>query len=271
MPMSQRKPAPRPFAAQFHLLGQVDYEDCLTAQKRVAYDALTRGDGRLVAILCEHPPLITIGRRGSREQLRFTGAELAERELTVRYVARGGGCLLQGPGQLGIYVITQLAWHGWSVGDFLRRLQSGLQRVIEQAGLSTQSLPGRFGLWGTSGLLAAVGASVKYGVTSQGAFLNVENELTSAPRVEVMAAAEYADLIAGGDSDRQAWPRRPIQSSLRAEASLCGRSSAGKMPEVQAAVVTHLAAAFECLQPQIITGHPLLPELSGSLRRDSAA
>src|SRR5688572_14408951 len=121
--MPRHAPASPSFAAQFHFLGQVDYEDCLTAQKRIGYDALSRGDGRIVVVVCEHPSLITIGRRGSRDQLRFTGAELTERDLSVRYVARSGGCLLHGPGQLAIYVSLQLSWHGWTVGEYLRRLQ----------------------------------------------------------------------------------------------------------------------------------------------------
>jgi lipoyl(octanoyl) transferase len=241
--MPLRKPASRPFAANFHLLGQVDFEDCLTAQKRLAYDAITRGDGRLVVLLCEHPPLITVGRRGSREQLRFTGAELAERELTVRYVARGGGCLLHGSGQLAVYVVTELAWHGWSIGDYLRRLQTGLKNALAELGAPTLSLPNHFGLWGNTGLLAAVGVTVRYGVTSLGAYLNVDADLGNSPRVEVLPPHEYAGLIAASAQQTANWPKRPLLSSV-----LCETASQVRMTSVRAAVVSHLAAAFECSQ-----------------------
>ena len=63
---SKTTATPRDFAAHFHLLGCVDFEDCLSLQRRLAYDALTRGDGRIVVLICEHPPLVTIGRAGSR-------------------------------------------------------------------------------------------------------------------------------------------------------------------------------------------------------------
>ncbi len=251
-----------PFAAHFHLLGQVDYEDCLTAQKRLAYDAVTRGDGRLVVLLCEHPGLITIGRRGSRDQLQLTGAELAERALTVRYVARGGGCLLHAPGQLAIYVVTQLAWHDWTVGQFLRRFQKGLSGALAELGVPTTSLPGRFGLWGQTGLLAALGVAVKYGVTSHGAFLNVNPDMRSIQRIETLPAAEFAEL--GLKHDKL--PPRAIHASLLSETS-----PPVKMTSVRAAVVQHLAVAFGCEQHQLHTGHPLLPELSGSTHRESAA
>ena len=50
------------FPVHIHLLGVVDFEDCLSLQRRLAYDAASRGDGRIVVLLCKHPPIITIGR-----------------------------------------------------------------------------------------------------------------------------------------------------------------------------------------------------------------
>lgn len=260
--MSRRAPTLSTFATQFYLLGQIDYEDCLTAQKRLAYDAVTRGDGRITVLMCEHPGLITVGRRGSRDQLQLTGAELAERELTVRYVARGGGCLLHAPGQLAVYVITQLSWHGWSVGDYLRRLQHGLENALHDCGAATCTLPERFGVWGKTGLLAAMGVAVKFGVTSHGAFINVDADLRSSHRVETMPAAEFRPLAA----EHYQLPERPIQSSL-----LCETSLPVKMASVRAAVVVHLAAAFDCATYHLHTSHPLLPEIPGSAARESAA
>lgn len=268
--MSRRAKEPQPFASHFHLLGQVEYEDCVTAQKRLAYDAVTRGDGRLSVLLCEHPALITVGRRGSRDQLHLTGAELSERELTVRYVARGGGCLLHAPGQLAIYVITQLSWHGWSVGDYMRRLQTGLRAALLELGFATSPLAGRFGLWGQSGLLAALGVAVKFGVTSHGAFINVNPDMRSIQRVETLPAKEFTALVAGTAENPLAGakqiPRRPIHSSLLSETS-----QPVKMTGVRAAVVKHLAAAFDCVDQHLHTGHPLLSEIPGTFARESAA
>ena len=66
--VAKKRPAPPPreVAVHIHLLGTVDFEDCLSLQRRLAYDALSRADGRIVVLICEHPPLITIGRGGSR-------------------------------------------------------------------------------------------------------------------------------------------------------------------------------------------------------------
>ncbi|WP_254507994.1 lipoyl(octanoyl) transferase LipB [Anatilimnocola floriformis] len=270
--MSRRAPALPPFATHFFSLGLVDYEDCLTAQKRLAYDAVTRGDGRMTVLMCEHPNVITIGRRGSRDQLQLTGAELAERELTVRYVARGGGCLLHAPGQLAIYVITQLGWHRWSVGDFLRRWQNGLADALQTLNVQTQTLPKHFGLWGKSGLLAALGVAVKFGVSTHGAFLNVDPDLRSMRRIEAVPAAEYRDLTATQPAAKNSleFPTRPVPSSLLSETAI-----PVKMDAVRAAVVAQLAAAFDCGNYQLHTSHPLLPEIApefpGTASRESVA
>jgi lipoate-protein ligase B len=206
--------------------------------------------------------LITVGRRGSRDQLQLTGAELAERALTVRYVARGGGCLLHGPGQLAMYVITQLGWRGWSVGEFLRRFQTGLQGALLQLGVHASCLPGHFGLWGKTGLLAALGVAVKFGVTSHGAFLNLDPEPLTLRRIDALPAAESGKLA----QEHCGLPRRPAFASLLSETSL-----PVKMTTVRAAVAPQLAAAFGCENYQLHTGHPLLPELPGSTERESAA
>ena len=268
--MSRRAPLASPFVTSIHLLGQVDYEDCLTAQKRLAYDAATRGDGRMTILLCEHPGLITVGRRGSRDQLQLTGAGLSERALTVRYVARGGGCMLHAPGQLAIYVITQLAWHRWSVGEFVRRLENGLRETLSQLKVQTTSLHNHFGLWGQTGQLAAVGVAVKFGVTSQGAFLNLDPELGSLRRIEALSAAEYRELLEfrlqPAEAGTPTLPQRPVYSSLLSETGV-----PVKMTVVREALAAQLPAAFGCDQVHLHTGHPLLPELPGSATRESAA
>src|SRR2546423_8406850 len=91
---STRAALPREFPVHIHLLGIVDFEDCLSLQRRLAYDAASRGDGRIVVLICKHPPIVTIGRGGSRADVKLTGAELIQRQLEIRYVSPGGGATL---------------------------------------------------------------------------------------------------------------------------------------------------------------------------------
>jgi lipoyl(octanoyl) transferase len=245
---SQRSPILAPDGSvHIHLLGQVDYEDCLTLQRRMAYDATTREGSRIVVLICEHRALITIGRAGSRAHVRLSGAELAQRQLAIRYVGRGGGAILHAPGQLAVYPIVRLASRGWTIGEYLRRLQRALAQVLREFNVRPVEVPGSFALAGRCGILAAIGAAVRQGVTQHGAFLNVNPALRDFGRVEV----------AGGQT----------MSSL-----LSQRALPTKMTRVRAALVTHLAEALELERYHLHTGHPLLMELpAASDQRESAA
>jgi lipoyl(octanoyl) transferase len=236
-PSTTRKP--REFAAHFHLLGCVDFDDCLTLQRRLAYDAVSRADGRIVVLICEHPPLVTIGRAGSRRDVRLNGAELAERQLQVRYVGRGGGAILHGPGQLAIYVVAPLDWHGVSVGAHLRRLQAALQAALADFQIRPQLAPGSYSLTGRTGVLAALGVAVRSGVAMHGAFLNVNPPMRDYGRVATLAGRGMSSLLS----------ERPVPV---------------KMTAVRAALVAHLSAALECERHHIHTGHPHLAELPAS-------
>jgi lipoyl(octanoyl) transferase len=247
--IARKRPAPPPreAAIHIHLLGLVDYEDCLSLQRRLAYDALTRADGRIVVLICEHPPIVTIGRGGSRGHVRLTGAELLERQLEIRYVGRGGGAILHAPGQLAIYPIVPLEWHGWTVGQHLRQLQAALAELLIEFKVKPAPVAGSFALAGQGGVLAALGVAVRGGVAMHGAFLNVNPELRDFGRIEVAPGRTMTSLLSH-------------------------RALATKMTRVRAALVTHLAEALGLERYHLHTGHPLLAELPAAKgARESAA
>jgi lipoyl(octanoyl) transferase len=238
---------PQESSVHIHLLGTVDFEDCLSLQRRLAYDALSRDDGRIVVLICEHLPLITIGRGGSRSHVRLTGAELAQRQLQIRYISRGGGAILHAPGQLAIYPIMPLAAYGLTVGEYLRRLHGALAQLLVEFNVKPGAVAGRLALAGRSGILAALGVSVHHGVTMHGAYLNVNPVMRDFGRVEVAAGQTMSSLLSH-------------------------RALPTKMTKVRAALVTHLAEALKLERYHLHTGHPLLAELTeASEYRESAA
>jgi lipoyl(octanoyl) transferase len=240
------RPNSRDFAAHFYLLGVVDFEDCLSLQRRLAYDALSRADGRMAVLLCEHPLLVTIGRGGSRAHVRLTGEQLDRRQIAVRYVGRGGGAVLHRPGQLAIYPIVPLAWHGWSIGEYLRRFQAALVNLLGELKLQPQLIPGSYSLAGRMGVLAAVGISVRQWITGHGAYLNVNPDMRDQGRVGVLPGRSMSSVLS----------ERPLPV---------------KMAAVRAAVVAHLAAQLGCQRHHLHSGHPLLAELSPSEPRNHVA
>lgn len=223
----------RRFAAHVHALGITPLADCEALVQRLSYDALSRGDGRMVLLLAEHPPLVTIGRGGLRGDIQLTGPDLAARGLAVRYVVRGGGAVLHGPGQLAIYPIVPLAWHRWSVGDFLRRLQGTLRETLAGLQIESRRMPGALHLWGEHGPVALLGTSIRRGVTGYGAILSVRIDQEESRLV----------LAAGG---------RPLSSVLSE------RPGTVRMEQVQTLFIDHLARAFGCEDHSLHSGHPLL-------------
>jgi lipoyl(octanoyl) transferase len=237
--------------AQFHLLGCVDYSTVLALQQRLVWDTSESQGRRITVLLCEHPEVLTIGRSGSRIHVRLTDQQLARRQLKIRWVGRGGGCVLHAPGQLAVYPIVPLERMGWSVGDYVRRFQRGLVDTLDKLGVHGQTHPGNMGIWGRTGLLAALGIAVRGWVTYHGAFINVS---------PAMNPFGYIDTAPTGP-DTASRGEKTTMSCLLAET---GRTAT--MAKVRAQIVASLAKAFECDRHHLHTGHPLLARLTSRHR-----
>lgn len=223
-----------PPAAQAYLLGRIDFQSCLELQDRLVRQATERDDGQIVLLVCEHPPVVTIGRGGSPDQVASENRLLQTRQIEVHWVSRGGGCLMHCPGQLAIYPILPLAWHGMSLGQYIERLRAAVAATLEEQGVRLQPSPDGWGLWGRTGQLAALGVAMRRWVTLHGAFLNV------CPPLGLFR------LVAAGSPHE-------VMSSLEAER--CGRI---RMPAVRAGLVQKVAEAFGCDRYHLHTGHPWL-------------
>lgn len=223
------------------LLGRIDFGRCLELQRRLIGQIGGRDDGQIVLLLCEHPQVITVGRGGSPGDITSENRLLRSGQIEVRWVNRGGGCMVHCPGQLAIYPVLPLRWHGFSVGEYLQRLQVGMVETLDDLGIHGDTPPGRFGIWGRTGQLAALGVAVRRWVTYYGAYLNV------CPPMGLFRLVE---------TDPQQHTR---MSCLVAE-----RRGPVRMTTVRATLVRRLAEAFGCDRYHLYTGHPLL---RGDLRR----
>ncbi len=217
------------------LLGRIDHRRCLELQQRLIGEIGCRDDGQIVLLLCEHEPVITVGRGGSPADVATESRMVRDRQIDVRWVNRGGGCLVHCPGQLAIYPIVPLRWHGFSVGEYLERLQAGIVETLDELGIHGRTLPGRYGVFGRTGQLAVLGVAVRNWVTYHGAFLNV------CPPMGLFRLVEI-----GPDRDDR-------MSSLMAE-----RCGPVRMTTVRASLIRRLAEAFGCDRYHLYTGHPAL-------------
>lgn len=168
-------PATEP-ALQVYLLGQVEFEAALALQHRLAYEVAGARDSA-VALLCEHHPLITVGRQGSRRHILCEPEELRARRWPVRWVNRGGGCLLHLPGQLALYPIFPLDRLGLGLQAYLDRLQQVVLDLLGDFDIRGQVRPGHAGVWVGPREIAAVGVAVRDWVSYYGLYVNVSPSL----------------------------------------------------------------------------------------------
>ncbi len=230
-------------SVSFHLLGSVPFDDFLALQQRLAYEAGGQNDGSITVLICEHPPLITIGRAGSRGHVRLTNEQLRLRQLQVRWISRGGGCVLHGPGQVAVYPIVPLAWHGWTVGQYIARLRRAWTDVLDDLRVRHESPETPYGIWGRSGQLVSWGVAVRGWVAYHGAHVNVNPLMTHYPFVDAV------------DPLRLPRSLKPTMGCLLAE-----RRQSMLVPRVRAAIVPRFAAALGTERYHMFTGHPLLVE-----------
>jgi lipoyl(octanoyl) transferase len=174
---------------QAYLLGTVEFEAALALQKFLVYQTVAARDTATL-LLCEHPPLITVGRLGSRAHILCEPEELVARRWQVRWVNRGGGCVLHTPGQHAVYAVLALDRFGLGVQGYLDRVHQVLIDVLDDFSVRGQMRPGRPGVWAQGRLVAEVGVAVRDWVAYFGAYFNINPDLELMRRVRAGGADE---------------------------------------------------------------------------------
>lgn len=170
-------------ALRVYMLGTLPYELFQTLQRRLVYEI--SGDPELASlVICEHPPVITIGRSGTRQHVRYSTEELIAREWRIRYVARGGGVMLHGPGQIGLYPILPITHLGRTPGQYLAELMQVVVDVIRSLGLNATIDRENPGLKIGDRRVAHAGIAIRSGVSSYGMILNAGPDLELYDRID---------------------------------------------------------------------------------------
>ncbi len=162
---------------EIYLLGLVDFDDIQQLQRRLVYDLGDRESGGGALILCEHPPTISVGRSGSRAHILLDDEELRSRGVAVRWVNRGGGCVLHLPGQLAGYLALPLAGSGLDVRRYLDGLHRVLMDVLREFDLEGATHPDRPGVFLGNARVASVGVAINRWIAHHGFTLNVSTFL----------------------------------------------------------------------------------------------
>jgi lipoyl(octanoyl) transferase len=230
---------------EIYLLGLVDFDEIQQVQRRLVYDLgdLEQGGGALV--LCEHPPTISVGRSGSRAHILLDDNELRSRGVAVRWVNRGGGCVLHLPGQLVGYLALPLVTSGLDLRRYLDGLHRVLTQVLAEFDLPGTTHPDRPGIFLGNARVASVGVAVNRWIAYHGFTLNVSTFLEPFEWIDepVLAGSRFALRQTSMESRRQ----RPAP-----------------MAKVREAVIRRVEEVFGLERHHLYTHHPLIRRKVGS-------
>ena len=158
-------------------LGLIPYQPAFRLQECLFK---ARQEGRLppVVIFQENPPVFTIGRAGSRDNLLPTPAELDRLGIQLIEVNRGGDITYHGPGQLIVSPLIYLGDLDLNANQYLHRLEDLMIEVLERFGVLAAKDPDHPGVWVGAAKIGAVGLAVKSGFTLHGFSINVNLDLS---------------------------------------------------------------------------------------------
>jgi lipoyl(octanoyl) transferase len=144
-------------------LGRAPYEQVLADQLAARERVWAGAPGTI--ILCEHPPVITLGRSANRANVLASDGRVP-----IIQIERGGDVTYHGPGQLMVYAIVRIK----SVVGFLETVAGALAETCAMFGVvGAEFRRDPAGLWLGDAKLAACGIHVARGVPIHGWALNV--------------------------------------------------------------------------------------------------
>ena len=162
--------------AQIQDLGVIPYEPAWQMQRELLEQ---RVDDKIADrfLLCEHTPVITMGKSGKQKNLLVSADELRRRGVDYFEVERGGDLTYHGPGQLVGYPIFKLA-RLREVQGFVRKMEESIIRTLAFFDVVGERRTDHPGVFVRGAKVASIGAAVRRGVTYHGFALDVCTDLS---------------------------------------------------------------------------------------------
>jgi lipoyl(octanoyl) transferase len=163
--------------AFFKDIGIMDYEKAYELQLDLVEKRWTGAMAGDIFLLTEHPSVLTLGRRGGRENLTVSEEFLRENGVAVVHVERGGNITFHGIGQLVVYPIIHLKDAGLTVTEYIFRLEEVMLRLSADYGVVAGRDYRNHGVWVGDGKLGSVGIAIRHGIAFHGLAININTNL----------------------------------------------------------------------------------------------
>lgn len=130
-------------------------------------------------ILAQHPPVFTIGRRGSRKNLLVSEDLIKRQGIGLTEADRGGDITFHGPGQLVLYPILDLNNWEKDIHLHIRRLEQVIIDFLAHYNIHGIRIPGLTGVWlKENKKIASIGIGISKWVTYHGLSININTPLS---------------------------------------------------------------------------------------------
>jgi lipoyl(octanoyl) transferase len=173
-----------------------DYQEQLlqeNVQIKIANRVLTADDGispneeledtTNYLLICEHPPVYTIGKSGDIHNILISEEKMQEGGMQFFQTNRGGDITFHGLQQIVGYPILDLEKFYTDIGKYLRALEEIIILTLSDYGIKGERSKGETGVWIEPGItgkerkICAMGVRCSRWITMHGFAVNVNNDL----------------------------------------------------------------------------------------------
>jgi len=154
-------------------LGLIEFKAAWQIQKEVFKD-IKNSRLKSALILCQHYPVITLGRQADKKNILLSENELEAKGIEIYEIERGGDVTYHGPGQITAYPIFNLNYLKKDIHLFLRQLEKVVIDLLSDFGIMGLRYPGLTGVWIGKQKLASIGIAIKNWITFHGLSINIK-------------------------------------------------------------------------------------------------
>ena len=156
-------------------IGIVDYLLAYERQKDAVQSVIAGGTNTL--IICEHPPVFTLGRLATEENILLSKDAIEKKGIRILRIDRGGEVTFHGPGQIVAYPIFQLNHFGKDLRLYMAKLEQVTIDLLQHFGIVANRIEGQRGIWAGKKKIASIGIGVRKWVSFHGMAVNVNTDL----------------------------------------------------------------------------------------------
>lgn len=157
-------------------LGLVNFEEAWQLQKKIVAQK-KHGARQDVLIFCEHEPVITLGRKASKENILVTETQLKKKNVALFEIDRGGDVTFHSPGQLVAYALFSLK-EDRDIHLFMDKLEKVAIETLLSYNIQPNAKKETRGVWVKDKKICSLGVGFSGWISYHGIAVNINNDLS---------------------------------------------------------------------------------------------